>query len=72
MQIDSDICKSVNIIVGGLVICYLTKLAIDNNLEPTFQYKESSFSLKNNSQLTNTSIEEHNNQNATDNNSFVK
>lgn len=48
ININNDICKSVVLIAGVCGICYLSKLAVDNDYEPEFHFKDYSFKLNKN------------------------
>lgn len=48
ININNNICKTVVLIVGVCGICYLSKLAIDNDYEPEFHFKNHSFRLNKN------------------------
>ncbi|MBS5368399.1 MAG: hypothetical protein KHY19_02860 [Coprobacillus cateniformis] len=47
-NIKNDICKSVILITGICSIYHLSKLAIENNYEPEFHYKDCFFKLSKN------------------------
>lgn len=51
MQISSDICKTINLFIGGAIVCYLANLSVKNNIETTFKYGEASLTLKNSDQF---------------------